>query len=257
MKRLSGTLSILLLTVLSTTAAIEVRSDGASTPDKKMIERSLNAVENTAESIFGDRYPELKARIVCEVIVYGAETEKANSGTATLESSGRDGKLYGTLHILAPTKYGKGLRSMGGQDKASDEYTIRLLGHEVLSLYLEALSRTRAKGWAYYSAPSWFTQGSQEYVASLCLKKSSRDAIFENYYRSVEIKVEPKITVSNPYSGGLVIMEFIAEQYGEEKVLEIIASEAESFDQAFEAVLGPKEAFVADFRQWSEQKRSR
>lgn len=254
MKRLTTIFSVLLLTVLSATAAIQVKSEGATASDVGKIERSLSAVENTAKSIFGDRYLELKACIVCEVIVHGAETDKANAGTATLESSGRDGKLYGTLHILAPSKYAKGLRSMGGQDKASDEYTLRLLGHEIISLYLEVLSRTRNKGWAYYSAPNWFTQGSQEYVASLCLKKSSRDKIFENYHRSVEIKVEPQITVSNPYSGGLVIMEFIADQYGEEKVLEIIASEADSFHQAFEAVLGPKEAFREDFKKWNEKK---
>ncbi|HEY8961166.1 MAG TPA: hypothetical protein VIM57_03110 [Luteolibacter sp.] len=250
-------LFILLLPILSATAAIQVRSEGASGSDVKKIERSLNAVENTAERMLGDRYPELKTSIVCEVIVYGAETEKANSGTATLESSGRDGKLYGTLHILASSKYPKDLRSIGGQDKASDEYTLRLLGHEVLSLYLEALSRTRAKGWAYYSAPSWFMQGAQEYVASLCLNDISRTNIFENYHRSVEIKIGPQITVSNPYSGGLVIMTFVAEQYGKEKILQIIASEEETFDQAFEAILGPREAFQQNFIKWSQRKKMR
>ena len=253
MKRLSIIVSLFLLTILSAEAAIKVITEGASGSDVQKIERFLSVVESTAEIIFGDQYPELKASIVCEVIVHGAATEKANTSTATLESSRRDGKLYGTLHILASSKYGEGLRSMGGQDKASDEYYLRLLGHEILSLYLKALSDTRAKGWAYYSAPNWFTQGSQEYVASLCLKKNSRDEIFENYHRSVEIKIEPRITVSNPYSGGLVIMKFIEDRYGQEKVLQIIASEAESFNQAFEAILGPNEVFQADFRKWNKK----
>ena len=150
MKRLSIIVSLFLLTILSAEAAIKVITEGASGSDVQKIERFLSVVESTAERIFGDQYPELKASIVCEVIVHGAATEKANTSTATLESSRRDGKLYGTLHILASSKYGEGLRSMGGQDKASDEYYLRLLGHEILSLYLKALSDTRAKGWAYY-----------------------------------------------------------------------------------------------------------
>ena len=150
MKRLSIIVSLFLLTILSAEAAIKVITEGASGSDVQKIERFLSVVESTAERIFGDQYPELKASIVCEVIVHGAATEKANTSTATLESSRRDGKLYGTLHILASSKYGEGLRSMGGQNKASDEYYLRLLGHEILSLYLKALSDTRAKGWAYY-----------------------------------------------------------------------------------------------------------
>ncbi|MDL5053220.1 hypothetical protein QQ056_06640 [Oscillatoria laete-virens NRMC-F 0139] len=257
MKRLTLITTTVLLFILSAKAAIQVKTEGASISDVKKVEHSLNAVDNTAKSFFGNDYAELKAGIECEVIVHGYETEKANTGRATLESSARDGKLYATLHILAPSKYGEGLKSMGGQDKGSEEYTLRLLGHEILSLYLEALSRTRPKGWAYYSAPSWFTQGSQEYVGSLCLEEKPRREIFENYFHSATVHVDPEITVSNPYSGGLVIMQFIAEEYGENKILKIITSEAATFDDAFHDVLGSRSEFQKAFQTWEMRKRKR
>ncbi len=257
MKQLAIIISIVLSANFGANATIQIKSEGSSVSDVKQIERSINAVEITAKSIFGDRCAELKSRIECEVIVYGDETEKANMSTATLELSGRDGKLYGTLHILGPSKYGHGLRSMGGQSKSSDEYTLRLLGHEILSLYLEALSRTRAKGWQYYSAPSWFTQGSQEYVASLCLKKQPREEIFKSYFQSASVQIESEIKVSNPYSGGLVIMQFVADEFGEDKLIEVIASEAATFDDAFRDVLGSRREFQTAFQEWQKRKMNR
>lgn len=173
-----------------------------------------------------------------------------------MESSRLNERLSGTVHILAPSKYEEGARSAGGQDKRSNEYIVRLLGHEILSLYLETLSRERSKGWSYYSAPSWFTQGSQEYVASLCLGKAASEKIFENYLRSVSIKFEPEVSVSDPYSGGLVIMQFISENFGDDKILQIIKSEAVTFDEAFYGNLGSRESLSIAFAKWREKKRS-
>lgn len=257
MKSLVAIFLIVLAFAFDAKATIQVRSEGASRSDVKQIKRALKTVEITAKSIFGDRYAELERRIQCEVHVYGAEREKANMSTATLESSGRDGKLHGIIHILGPSKYKDDLVSMGGQSKSSDEYTLRLLGHEVLSLYLEALSNTRTTGWSYYSAPSWFTQGSQEYVASLCLKKQPREEIFKNYLQGASIQINSEIKVSNPYSGGLVIMQFIADEFGKDKLLGIIASEAATFDEAFQDVLGARSNFQAAFQKWQTQTKDR
>ena len=239
---------------VSSGADIRVQSKGAGKADIDLIKDKVKGVERTAELYFGEGYTMLSERIKCQILVYSVENKKANRGSATLESQMVGNHVTGILHLLAPAAYPDGMKSMGGQVKGSEDYTLRLLGHELLSLYLSALSRTRAKGWDYYSAPNWFTQGSQEYLASMCLEKELRAQIFANYFRVTEIKLEPKITTNNPYSGGLVIMKFIADTYGESQILNIIRSEADSFDIAFEEAVGAKDKFMASFQKWRAKK---
>lgn len=118
-------------------------------------------------------------------------------------------------------------RDWDGYEQLDNPFT-RVLNHEyVHCVFYDNLYR---KNTGYKNPPNWFCQGVAEYLSS-------------NYLPSYETKIRSKILgesfyIDCPYSWGIYIVEYIYENYGQEKMINLISSAATTFASAIEQELG-------------------
>jgi len=180
-------------------------------------EEDANVTLNTAmivRNITLEKYPhELGFRVV--IYIYSSREESgliARCARCEVDSSS------GTIHILQPSWEGH----WDGYEQLDDPFR-RVLNHEYVHVpfYVDLYSKKTG----YSESSSWFSQGIAEYIS-------------QNYLPSYDRRVRKAVqdgdfTVNNePYSWGLYIVEFMYTKYGQEKIINLIKSDASSFDNA-------------------------
>jgi hypothetical protein len=164
-------------------------------------------------------YPhELSAKVT--IYVYSSRDDlrtKKGVSTALSEVGYGDGTLEATIHILRPSWEGH----WGGYEQLDDPFR-RVLNHEYVHVpfYNDLYSKERG----YKHAPSWFSQGIAEYIS-------------QNYLPSYEERVQKSVQqgsfmIDEPYSWGLYIVEYMYATYGREKIVNLIRSDASTFEDA-------------------------
>lgn len=187
-----------------------------------------------------------------KIVIHAVPTPTANDGTATLETGGAKGAQFANLEILAPSRHPADARTNVGENKDA-QYFQRLLIHEISTLVFEGISDRKAEGWRFHSAPSWFVQGLEQYVA---FRQTSAKQSLQLYIDRV--RQDPKIVqsdfglqVSEPYIGGAVVLAFMDERYGWESIQKILLSPEPTFGAAMRKQLGvTADTFAGEFRRW-------
>lgn len=179
--------------------------------------------------------------VTLTVRVYAVPAKRANEGTATLETKG----LEANLHLLAPSKHSSNARTSVGEPK-DENYFERLIAHEVYTIALQALFRTKDKGWTFYRAPRWFYQGIQEYLALTRSNEHARTVTLAKYRAAA--KADPR-RHDSAYVGGALKIAYFVERYGWKKLVRLMKSDKPTFGRAFHAVTGINVApFESDAR---------
>ena len=168
-----------------------------------------------------------------------------------MTTTSRDSRAI--IHILAPSCHEAGGMSLAGT--AYDEYYFhKVIAHELGTLFLIGVNESKAGGWSLADAPSWFSEGYQEYLG-LNFSSEYSKTISQAYYlaqsRNNSERIRFGIVVENPYLDGANIVRFLHENYGYAKVHSIVSSEQQDFWDAMREVtgLGPV-GLVDEYKAW-------
>lgn len=167
-----------------------------------------------------------------------------------------NGNTDWTVNVLAKGAH-KSLccTSLGGE--FDDLYFKTTMIHELDTVVLNKLVSTKKNnGWNYlYDADEWFVQGFQEYLGY----KYAENPLLLTHINKMKknrkhIRFQTdRIEVRDVYSEGLVLVQFLHEVYGKEKVHRILLSPKETFRQAFLTEIGDIETVEIAFDSWLEK----
>lgn len=192
------------------------------------------------------------------ITIHAEETDRAGPGHATTISGTRDGSIetyFAEIHLLAPSAHPRGITTSSNEPK-DDIYFQRLVVHEYSTVFFELVSRSKPKGWPFRQAPSWFVQGYQEYFG---LTRSGEGPLKRSLPRYIEIvRAEPdRVTndfgfdVRDPYITGAVLLHFMHEHFGAERLRAVLRSEEPTFGRAMRKHLGvDADTFMDAWTQW-------
>lgn len=197
------------------------------------------------------------------VVLHAAPNDRASAGSACVTTGWSEGRCTAAIDLLAPSAHpqpdapGAG-RALTGEPYDLD-YCRRVLVHEFSTILLESITRAKPKGWSFQSAPSWFVQGCEEYLATTCSTERARTFTLPAYIRMTReqglVSCDFGLDVQNPYVAGTALVAFVCDHYGRDRFLEILRSEEASFGKALRSTLSvTAEQFQAEFAKWLQQK---
>jgi hypothetical protein len=174
---------------------------------------------------------------------------------ARTPNTGREIQVY----LLARSAYSPLGRTLVGT--ARDEaYQSHIVAHELSTVLFERVTRDKGRGWFFHDAPAWFTQGCEEYF-SLVYSAPQNRAVLAQYIDRVrngpqEVRFDGAgaLTVRDNYVGGAVLVAFMHQTYGAERVRALLESAKATFVEAFADVIEPdRRVLAAKFDAWINQ----
>jgi len=145
----------------------------------------------------------------------------------------------GRVELLAPSSHGS-FAPDGFAPSFDRVWYHRNLIHECTSVFMWSFDGQKDQGWRLNSAPSWFVEGVQEYVA---VERAAADA--RNRYRT---RYFPRLReetvaadfghVAEKYADGYLVLRFMYDDFGPTAVHKVLASPVLSFWGAVEASFG-------------------
>jgi hypothetical protein len=166
-------------------------------------------------------------------------------------NTGRDIQVY----VLAQSSYPRAARSMIGTSK-DDDYQFKIVGHELSTVLFERVTRDKGTGWFFHDAPGWFTQGCEEYFGLVHSSGRNRVLLGDYVARVIadpnEVRFEgDTLYVRNNYLGGPVLVAFLYDTYGAQRVHALLTSSKATFHEALaEAIELNYRALGAKYGAW-------
>ena len=235
-----------------------LKSYSAPKEDTALARAALDdAITNLLDHFDHDGLDQLLRNVSVTIHLHAAPTPQANEHTATARTGTRDGKIatyYADIHLLAPSSMPEGLLTSAGLPK-DEAYFQRLITHEYSTVPLQLITRAKPEGWRFSSAPSWFLQGYEEYLAYTASPGDQHDAtehiVSLVRQRPDRVQADFGLDVTDPYITGAVLVMFMHEQYGPERVHAILTSPEPGFGAAARASLGVSlDDFFAHWQAW-------
>jgi hypothetical protein len=228
------------------------------TPDKASDAAELASfVDRSFDSMVAElstTTPGLTLGLSCTVFQLATPVEGTATDALALSvtpNTGREIQVY----LLARSSYGPTSRGMIGVPK-DDEYQFKIVAHELSTVLFERVTRDKGGGWFFHEAPSWFTQGCEEYFGLVHSSPHNR-ALLDDYIARVRAAgsevsfVGDALHVRNVYLGGAVLVAFLYDAYGAERVHALLASRRATFAEAFGDVIEPdRHVLGARFYAW-------
>lgn len=231
----------------SVTADSSIRSDAEQVDHMTAV-----AIEALAKAFPNLGVPEAIKSYNLEIVVHATPTNEANEGTASLFTANENGKLSARLQVLAPSRHPPTARTNVGEPKDAP-YFQRLLIHEISTLVFERTTGRKLAGWRFHSAPNWFVQGLEQYVA---FRQTSAKQSLQLYIDRVRqdpaiVQTDFGLQVTEPYIGGTVLLAFMDERYGWPNIQKLLESSEPTFGAAIRKQLkATPETFTTDFQKW-------
>jgi len=165
---------------------------------------------------------ELSSKVIIYVYLNRVEIQKEKRVPTAL-SEVDPSNSQNIIHILRPSWDSH----WSGYEQLDNPFR-RVLNHEYVHVVFYNNLYLKKRG--YKDSPSWFSQGIAEYIS-------------QNYLPSYEKKVRESVQrgsfmISEPYSWGLYIVEFMFARYCKEKVINLIQSDALTFIDALKKEMG-------------------
>lgn len=216
------------------------------------LDRTIEALKKEFAAVNAE---ELLRGVDCQITLHTKPNARANEGLANISCGVVDGKYKAEMDLLTPSAYGKGALSSVGEPKG-DDYQAKLVAHEYSSILLDRITRSKAAGWRFFSAPAWFVQGYEEYAGLMCSSHHNREVVRGKYLK--HHKDDPRrvgigfgVGVRDTYIDGATLLLFMNEAFGRDRVQAILASEKPTFEEAVPAALGVNlEEFANRWKEW-------
>ena len=168
-----------------TTEYYRLHSASGFEDDAKKAQGYLNAAVKGLLDEFGPTpLQSLLRDASVHIYLHPRPTPKASESTATIVSGVRNDRYFAKVHILTPSAYGSGSRTNVGEPR-DDSYFFKTLVHEYSTVALERLRRSEP-GWSFFSAPRWFYQGYEEYLALTRSSEKARTVTLQKYKKKLK-----------------------------------------------------------------------
>jgi hypothetical protein len=228
--------------------------------DGKKVKELLDSGIEALKKEFKDHPVDQLLRVDCKIFLYPTRSEKASEYMAKI-TTGRDnkGKYSAVIDLLPPSAYDTNYRSNVGEPPGYD-YFSKLVVHEYSTILLEQLTRSKKKGWRFFDAPKWFTDGYEEYLGLTLSAPRNRKEVLNKYLATHKenpnrIDFDFGISITNDYIDGALLLLFMNESFGRQKVQAILTSEEPRFGKAVTSSLGVNlEEFKKRWEEWIQKK---
>ena len=197
--------------------------------------------------------PTLMDSFMCTIRQFATpQAGLADDATANAHTEDR-GRLI-EVSILARSSFSPTSHTVVGESKDAD-FVFNLVANELSTVLFERITRDKGKGWYFHEAPQWFVQGIEGYFGLLYSAVHNREITLPKYITAArvgldEVGFDNGIHVRNPYLGGVVLVAFLCDVYGENRVDALLLSTATTFDEAFAANFGDRESIEGKYRDW-------
>jgi hypothetical protein len=205
---------------------------------------------------FADHRPdELLRTADCKVRLYSKPNNKAGAGAVLIETGVSGSTYFAHLHLLAPSAHPPTARTKT-DEPMDDSYIAKTLVHEYSTIILERLTRRKTEGWRLFSAPAWFVQGYEEHLALKNASEHSRTVTWPRYLDLLRanpnrVSMDFGIDVTDPYIDGAILLAFMHDVYGSERVQAVLVSSQPTFGAAMKEALGDNlPRFAEKFEAW-------
>ena len=236
-----------------------LNADDVSSADLRVVREALAIASDELAAYFGDEELEQGVRDARVVItVHASENTFASTDRATIRSGTTDGTpatYFAEIHVLALSQHRADAVTASGEPKDAI-YMRRLITHELATAWLDLASRRKPGGWRFHSAQDWFVQGYPEFLGLTCAGDAVRDRSLARYSQIAAenpacVDADFGLDVCEPYITGAVLLRFMHEHLGKDKVLAVLTSRRSTFGSAarHELAMGP-EQFVEAWRVW-------
>ena len=154
-------------------------------------------------------------------------------------NTGRDIQVY----VLARSSYPPTARSMIGTSK-DDDYQFKIGGARASTVLFERLTRDKGTGWSFHDAPGWSTQGCEEYFGLVQSPGRNRVLLGDYVARAIadpnQVRFDgDTLYVRNNYLGGPVLVAFLYDTYGAQRVHALFTSSKATFHEALAEAIEP------------------
>jgi hypothetical protein len=231
------------------TPIVDIRYPEGDRADAELYARFMENTHRALRAEFSSVDVDTLTRtpVPCTVWLHPQASGTISAGNALASIS------YGTapvceLHFLTPSAYAASDHCCTkiGEPRDIDQLH-RIAAHEYSTILLDRLTRQRT-GWRFHDAPQWFEQGYEEYLGCVLASDHTRKVTLAKY-RELVANAPDRLRdtdVENPYIDGAVLVEFLHERFGREKVQAILMSTASTFEDAFRQATGnsQREFFV-------------
>ena len=211
-----------------------------------------------AEQLMLDKYGLQRHGYDISVYLPPAPTQYTNRGLATLLCCSQN---TGEIHYMTPSSPAYGGGTLGRLRLSADDYHSKTLIHEYITVGHTRVSEDKPRGFRYYSAPSWFHQGLEEYDGTFHSTESNQTTGYEQLLDYADRSLRDtfyNFGSSSIYFGGMLLLRFLAEQFGEEIHADLLKSAQPTFAQALDEELALHDRTVSeafdDFQRWFEAK---
>jgi hypothetical protein len=195
----------------------------------------------------------MQSPVACHVWLMPAPTGPVAAGRTRSSTSYGSRGNWCEIYFLAPAAMTDADRCCTVVGEPRDEsYFRKVVAHEYGGIFLHRQNRMHA-GWRFGSAPLWFVQGYEEWLALQLASEHSRTVTFEKYKALVADDPDRIgfFGVANEYTDGTVLVAFLHEEFGAAKVRAVLRSKKKSFSEALEAELGVNaEALLQRWTRW-------
>jgi hypothetical protein len=226
------------------------------TADNEQDARRLAEYADDSLTSMASKFAPLDAALMdvfsCTILQFTTpQSSLADDSTANAHTEGRGSVIV--VSILAASAFSPRSRTAVGEPKDSD-YVFNLIANELSTVLFERITRDKGKGWYFHDAPPWFVQGIEGYSGLVNSSKHYRDVTLPKYLGAArapgQVTFDDGVRVKNPYVGGVGLVAFLYDAYGEAKVNALLTSSAPTFDQAFATTFGDWKAVEAKYRDW-------
>lgn len=207
--------------------------------DAELVTSLLTAGVRALTHEFADHGPdELLREASCEVILYEAPNEKVWEGRALTRTPPLAEGFWVKIHLLAPSRHTSGTRTNVGEPR-DENYFFMTLVHELSIIFLCQLTRRKRRGWWIYNAPEWFYEGYEQYLGLTRSSDHSRTVTMDKYVQEAQQALASHRGISelDLYIRGALLLKYMHENYGRERVQSILVSEEPTFASALERAL--------------------
>ena len=224
------------------TAEVDIRYQLPNESDARLYAGFFESAHRRIRSEFSGFDVDALARqpVRCGVWLHPTAGDAVSAGAALNASSGGPA-AYCELHFLTPSAYTEKDRCCTkiGEVRDVDQMN-RIAVHEYVTIVLDRITRQRS-GWQYHSAPKWFEQGYEEYLACVIASEHTRTVTLSKYrdlLAATPSRLRDNGDLENPYIEGTVVVEYLHAEFGRQTVQAILTNPSNTFDEALRATLG-------------------
>jgi len=193
--------------------------------------------------------------VSCRIHQHGFPNALAGDGSSGSFREEHEKEYSVDMNFLALSKHSKTAQTSAGQPMDAD-YLAKIVYAEFAALALDRGMQQKKSGFRFRDAPEWFRSGYPEYLAITLSSDRYRTVVLPRYIAAVRddptrITFAKSIEVKARWNEGAVLIAFLHDTYGKQKLLEMLASDRASFASAFHATLGVEvTAIEPAFNSW-------